>query len=59
MKQNFVKIWKKMPSSGAVYGIVLFVIIFSAAIPGYLSLYNVQDSQRFFVLFPCAPVWRY
>lgn len=46
MKQNFVKIWKKMPSSGAVYGIVLFVIIFSAAIPGYLSLYNVTNITR-------------
>ena len=37
---------KKLPSSGAVYGIILFVIIFSMMIPGYLTIHNISNIAR-------------
>ena len=51
---------KKLPSSGAVYGILLFVIIFSMVIPGYFTIHNISNIARqsavLFVLFPCVQV---
>ena len=40
------KIIKHMPQSGAVYGIVLFILIFSLAVPNYLTFLNLTNVMR-------------
>ena len=45
MKQKF-GVLKKMPSSGAVYGILLFVICFFLVIPNYFTLHNMSNIAR-------------
>ena len=46
MKQNYKKLMKKLPSSGAIYGIVFFVLCFSFIIPNYLTGHNVSNIMR-------------
>ena len=44
MKYKSVR--KKMPSSGAIYGIILFVLLFSVTIPGYMTVSNLSNIIR-------------
>lgn len=37
---------KKLPSSGAIYGIILFVLCFSLVIPNYFTLHNISNIAR-------------
>ena len=46
MKMKTRSIVRRMPSSGAIYGILLFVVCFSIAIPGYLTVHNLSNIMR-------------
>lgn len=46
MKEKQRALWKKLPSSGAVYGILLFVVLFSLVIPNYMTVGNVSNIIR-------------
>lgn len=44
MKHKSIR--KKLPSSGAIYGIILFVLLFSVTIPGYMTVSNLSNIIR-------------
>lgn len=46
MKIKSKTMFNKLPSSGAIYGIILFVLCFSILIPGYLTLHNISNIMR-------------